>query len=131
MIPDIPRQLWRTAPVGRRPNAVDARDRGGNSLISDARVHVEAMASTFQKAVAFLLGAILLMMIMGPLASVLTWAIGWVAVLLVVPFLLMMALSFSRRRTEERGPDLEGPKGLTAEEWAEPTDPDDFEGEID
>ncbi len=93
------------------------------------------MASTLQKAVAFLLGAILIMMIMGPLASVLTWAMGWVAVLLGVPFILLMALWLTRSRAEERGQkvgaDLGGPKGLTSEEWAEPTDPDDFEGEID
>ncbi len=89
------------------------------------------MVTTFQKACAILLGAIFFMMIIGPIASLGSWLAGLVVAFIIVPVIVLLAMSWSRDRAKEHGKGLLEPAGLTAEEWSEPTDPDDFEGEDD
>jgi xanthine/uracil permease len=89
------------------------------------------MVTTFQKALAIILAAGFFMMLIGPIASLGTWLAGLVVAFIFVPLIVILAMSLSRDRAAERGKGLLENAGLTPEEWSEPSDPDDFEGEDD
>jgi len=89
------------------------------------------MASTFNKALAVVVAAGFFMMIIGPLASVGTWLAGLALAFILVPAIVFVAMSWSKSKAEADGRGMLEEGGLTPEEWTEPTDPDDFEGEID
>jgi len=103
----------------------------GASLISRAGPWGTAMVSTLQKALAVLVCSGFFMMIIGPLASIGTWLAGLAVAFIFVPLIVLLTMSWSRDRTKERGKGLLEHTGLTPEEWAEQSDPDDFEGEDD
>jgi len=89
------------------------------------------MATTFQKAVAVILGAVFFMMIIGPIASLSSWLVGLIVAFIIVPVIVWVAVLSSESHAKEDGKGLLGNKGLTPEEWSEQSDPDDFEGEDD
>ncbi len=89
------------------------------------------MATTFQKAVAFILVVTFFMMIIGPLASLLTWIAGLVVALVLVPVIVLVALWYSKSKAEPHRDGLLEEVGLTEEEWREEEEDDDFEGEVD
>lgn len=102
----------------------------GNLDIGRAR-YAGRMASTFNKVLAVVVAAGFFMMIIGPLASLGTWLAGLALAFIIVPVIVFATVSWSKSRAEEEGKGLLEEGGLTPEEWTEPTDPDDFEGEID
>jgi len=89
------------------------------------------MVSTLSKALAVIVAAGFFMMIIGPLASLGTWLAGLALAFILVPAIVFVAVSWSKSKAEAEGKGMLEEGGLTPEEWAEPTDPDDFEGEID
>jgi len=89
------------------------------------------MVSTLSKALAVIVAAGFFMMIIGPLASLGTWLAGLALAFILVPAIVFVAVSWSKSKAEAEGKGMLEEGGLTPEEWAEPADPDDFEGEID
>jgi fatty acid desaturase len=89
------------------------------------------MATTFQKTVAFIVVVTFFMMIIGPLASLLTWIVGLIVALVLVPVIVLAALWYSKGKAEPHKDGLLEEVGLTEEEWTEEQDDDDFEGEVD
>ena len=102
----------------------------GNLDIGRPR-YAARMASRFNKALAVVVAAGFFMMIIGPLASLGTWLAGLALAFILVPVIVFAAMSWSKSKAEEDGKGMLEEGGLTPEEWTEPTDPDDFEGEID
>jgi len=89
------------------------------------------MSTPFQRACAIALVALFFMMIIGPIASLFSWLTGLVVAVVILPILVWIAVLWSISHAKEDGKGLLENKGLTPEEWTEPSDPDDFEGEDD
>ena len=88
------------------------------------------MESSYRRAVAYLVVVAFFMMIIGPLASLAAWLFGLIMACLLIPIVVLLGMSWSRRKAEPHE-DLFTWRGMTTEEWTEERDPDDFEGEID
>lgn len=102
----------------------------GNLDIGRSR-YIARMASTLNKALAVVVAAGFFMMIIGPLASLGTWLAGLALAFILVPAIVFAAMSWSKSRAAQDGRGMLEEGGLTPEEWAETSDPDDFEGETD
>jgi hypothetical protein len=102
----------------------------GNLDIGRPR-YAARMASTLNKALAVVVAAGFFMMIIMPLASLGIWLTGLAIAFILVPAIVFLAMSWSKSKAEEDGKGMLEEGGLTPEEWTEPTDPDDFEGELD
>jgi hypothetical protein len=89
------------------------------------------MASTLGKALAVVVAAGFFLIIIEPIASLGTWLAGVALAFILVPVIVIYAMSRSKRKAEQEGKGLLEERGLTSEEWTEPSDPDDFDGEID
>ena len=86
---------------------------------------------SLRQILALILASFFFMMIIGPIASLGTWLVGLIVAFIFVPLLVFFAMSRSRNQAKAQGKGMLEEGGLTPEEWAETSDPDDFEGETD
>jgi len=89
------------------------------------------MATRLKKAFAIIIGATFFMMIIGPIASLMSWLTGLIVAVIIVPAIVGFAVLWSVTHAKEDGKGLLEHTGITPEEWSEQSDPDDFEGEDD
>jgi len=86
---------------------------------------------SFKQVLALLLVTGFIIWVIEPFASLGTWLSGLIWAIVLIPLLVFLSLTISSDKAKKEGKGMLEEGGLTPEEWEEPTDPDDFEGEID
>jgi Ca2+/Na+ antiporter len=89
------------------------------------------MDEGIRRSIAYLLVVGFFMMIIGPFTSLEAWILGLITAFLLIPVIVILGMSRSRKRTEADGGVNLIWRGMTEDEWKRSENPDDFEGEDD